>query len=55
MARTKVWRSESTRGVLGTVKDQSGEIRVKRMKIKLESGFIGSWLSGKAVDWEDTE
>lgn len=55
MARTKVWRSESTRGILGTVKDQSGEIRVKRMKIKLESGFIGSWLSGKAVDWDDTE
>lgn len=49
-ARTQMQRSESTRGILGTVKDQSGEVGGRRMKIKLDSGFVESGLSGKVVN-----
>lgn len=43
-------RSESTRGILGIVKNQSGEVGNRRMKIKLDSGFVESGLSGKVVN-----
>lgn len=42
LARTKVQRSESIRGILGTMKEQSREKRGKRIKIQLESGFMES-------------
>lgn len=50
LARTKVQRSGSTRGILGMMKDQSVEKWDERIRIKLESGFIESWLPGKVVD-----
>lgn len=40
LVRTEVQGSESARAVLGTVADQGGEKWGKRIKIKLESGFI---------------
>lgn len=50
LAGTKMQRSEGTRGILGTMKDQSGEVGNRRMKIKLDSGFIESGLSGQVVN-----
>lgn len=50
LVRTQMQRSESTRGILGTGKDQSGEGGNRRMKIKLDSGFVESGLSGKVVN-----
>jgi len=50
LAGTKMQRSEGTRGILGTVKNQSGKVGNRRMKIKLDSGFIESGLSGQVVN-----
>lgn len=50
LAGTKMQRSEGTRGILGTVKDQSREVGNRRMKIKLDSGFVESGLSGQVVN-----
>ena len=50
LAGTKMQRSEGTRGILGTVKDQSREVGNRRLKIKLDSGFVESGLSGQVVN-----
>lgn len=55
LVRTKVQRSESTIGTLGSVEDQDGEKWGRRISIKLETGFIYSWIPEKVVDWEDID